>query len=88
MYTVVPGTDLEFLLWKRFRHPIINISTSIYLDKLAVHAAGRELRRPVHGRNLANFRTLFFLYNFLVSYLFMMGYSHRGAKIPDLLHFV
>jgi hypothetical protein len=42
MYTVVPGTDIEFLLWKSFRHPIINRSTSIYLDKLTVHAAGRE----------------------------------------------
>ena len=44
MYTVVPGTDLEFLLWKSFRHPIINLSTSIYSDKLTVHAAGRELQ--------------------------------------------
>jgi hypothetical protein len=44
MYTVVPGTDLEFLLWKSFRYPIIIRSTSIYLDKLIVHAAGRELQ--------------------------------------------
>ena len=44
MYMVVLGTDLEFLLWKSFRHPIINLSTSIYSDKLTVHAAGRELQ--------------------------------------------
>jgi hypothetical protein len=43
-HIIVPGTDLEFLLWKSFRHPIINLSTSIYSDKLTVHAAGRELQ--------------------------------------------
>jgi len=48
MYTVVPGTDLEFLLWKSFRHPSID---PVYIFKKQTHSTCHALQTTPNVEN-------------------------------------